>query len=511
MKKIFFTLLLALPFAAMAQNAKIKIDVDRKIADIDPKIYGVFMEQISRAAPSPDGGATHNRTNSLYGPIYNPSSPLANADGFKTDYIDAWHELKLTNMRWPGGNYVADYDWRNGIGPKNLRPVTKELAWGGIDSNQVGTDEWVKYNKSLGSENVLCVNLGTGSIDEAAHLVEYCNSPAGTLYANMRVKYGNPEPFKIKYWGLGNEEDGEPWELAAKSAEDYCKLAREAAKIMRSVDKDIKFTVCGSSRYGTDGQWIDWNQQIITELRDVADYISIHRYWDRSDDYYTFIGQRALDVDEKISITAAQIAQVRTRYNIKRPIYLAVDEWGSFGRGFLPVLATAQYYNSFIRHADVVKMSNFTLLTAILAQDPAKGSYKTPLFYMLKLYANNCLGDALDVFVDCGTFKAGDEDKPIPYLDVTSVYSKETNSIIINVVNRHKDQAITADISDVTGSFAGKATVSELNAVDTNAPFTFEKQSQYGPVSKELNVKGGKLTYSFPAHSFTQIIVKQSM
>ena len=130
---------------------------------------------------------------------------------------------------------------------------------------------------------------------------------------------------------------------------------------------------------------------------------------------------------------------------------------------------------------------------------------------MLKLYANNCLGDALDVFVDCGTFKAGDEDKPIPYLDVTSVYSKETNSIIINVVNRHKDQPITAEISDITGSFTGKATVNELNATDTNAPFTFDKQSQYAPVSKELNVKGSKFTYSFPAHSFTQIIVKQNI
>ena len=510
MKKILSLLVLILtviPISLQAKQAVVKIDVDRKIGEVDPKIYGVFMESI-HFDPEKFGLKDAEPGNTLYGTLYDPESPLANKDGFKKNYIEAGRELKITNMRWPGGNYVAGYNWRDGIGPKEQRPVRKELAWGALDNNHVGTDEWVKLNKALGTENVLCINLGTGTIDDARYWVEYCNSETGSYYADLRAKYGNKRPYNIKYWCLGNEVDGEPWIMGYKNAEDYCKIAKEAAKVMRYTDENIFFIANGSSYYEPSGKWMDWNLKVLTELRDVADFLSIHRYWEQSKDYYVYMGKWANDIEEKIKITAAQIEAVRTRYKVKRPIYISFDEWAPHGNGLLPTLAVAQYFNSFIRHADVVKMANFTMFTSLLGSDREKGTYKTQLFHTFKLFSNNCLGRSVDVFVDSGTFETGGLNKNIPYLDVTSVYSEEKKLLIINVVNRHKEETINADIISSSGAFSGKANISEINREDIYANYVFDEQEQYIPVTKELTVKGNKMVHSFPEHSFTQIKIK---
>jgi len=499
--------LTALPLSIHSQQAVIKIDIDRKIGEIDPKIYGVFMEPI-HFDPQKFGIEGAEPGNTLYGTLYDPESPLANEDGFKMNYIEAGRELKITNMRWPGGNYVAGYNWRDGIGPKDKRPVRKELAWGALDNNHVGTDEWVKLNKALGTENVVCINLGTGTIDDARYWVEYCNSEAGSYYADLRAEYGNEKPYNIKYWCLGNEVDGEPWIMGYKNAEDYCKIAKEAAKVMRYTDNNISFIANGSSYYEPSGKWMDWNLKVLTELRDVADFLSIHRYWEQSEDYYVYMGQHAIDIEEKIKITAAQIEAVQTRYKMKKPIYISFDEWGPYGNSLLSTLAVAQYFNSFIRHSDVVKMANFTMFISLLGSDRERGTFKTPLFHTFKLFSNNCLGTSVDVFVECETFETNELYKNIPYLDVTAVYSEEKELLIINAVNRHREKTIVADIISGSGTFSGKADISEIDREDIYAGYTYDEQEQYIPVTKELAVKGNKMVYSFPAHSFTQIRVK---
>ena len=192
--KIFFRALLLLlwPVGAFAGGATIRIDVDRVIDEVDPRIYGVFMEPIGFNRPD-------LRFNTLYGPVYDPASPLADANGFKKDIVEAARELQITQMRWPGGNFTASYDWRDGIGPKDKRPKRRELAWGVVEPNQVGTDEWVQLNQAIGSENVVCINGGTGTIMEAANWVEYCNAPQGSYWADKRAEYGHPEPYAIQY------------------------------------------------------------------------------------------------------------------------------------------------------------------------------------------------------------------------------------------------------------------------------------------------------------------------
>lgn len=504
MKKTFFTLLLALPFATFAQNATIKIDVTRAIGEIDPKIYGVFMEPIhfnGRRMGLPDSVDF----NTLYGNLYDPSSSLADENGFRKDYIDAMKELKVTNMRWPGGNFLMGYDWKDGIGPKEQRPVRINLAWGGVDNNHVGTDEWVQLNKSIGSENVVAVNLGLGSISDAAYWVEYCNYKGGTYYSDFRGKNGHPQPYNVKIWDLGNEVDGLPWELGHKNVEDYIEIAREAAKAMKAVDNTIKLVACGSSWYSSN-EWDNWNRKVLTGLGDRVDYISIHSYWENSPDYYSYMGASAMIFEDRINITAGEIKAVSAVKGFKNPIGISVDEYGAFGRSFLNVLPVAQSLNSFIRHADVVRMGNFTLATSLLSSDPKKGTFRSPLFYTFKLFSNNCLGTSVDTYVACDTFST-EKYKGIPYLDVTTVYSKEANTVFINVVNRHQDKTITANIINNSGNFSGKAEASVVNSDDLKAPFEYDKQSHYKPATKEVSLSGNKLTYAFPPHSFTQIKV----
>ncbi len=501
MKKILSVLLITFPFFVNAQNAKIKIDVERTIAEIDPKIYGVFMEPIEFSGRR--GIPDSPRLNTLYGTLYDPASPLADANGFKKNYIDAMKELKVTNMRWPGGNFLMGYNWQDGIGPKEKRPARINMAWGGIDNNHVGTDEWFALNKSIGSENVVAVNLGLGTIQDAAYWLEYCNYKKGTYYSDLRATYGHAEPYKVKIWDLGNEVDGKPWELGHKNAEDYIEVAREAAKAMLAVDNSIELVGCGSSWYSKNA-WDDWNRKILYGIGDKIKYLSIHSYWENSPDYYIHMGDGAKIFDDRIKITAAEIEAVSNTQGFKNPIYISVDEWGAFGRNFMSVLPVAQSFNSFIRHADVVKMSNFTLLTSLLSSDPVKGTFKSPLFYIFKAYSNNCLGKSVDTYVDCDTFNT-EKYKGISYLDVSTTYSKETNIMYVNVVNRHKDKAITTDIVNTSGEFVGKGEASLINVKDIDAAFGFDKQEEYIPVKANVDTKNNKLTYTFPPHSFTQI------
>jgi alpha-N-arabinofuranosidase len=500
----FASLVVLLPLGAFASSARITFDTGDVIDRVDPRIYGVFMEPIGF-------NRADLKFNTLYGPLYDPGSSQADEHGMRKDMLEAARELKLTNMRWPGGNFLGSYDWRDGIGPKDQRPKRLELAWGVVESNQFGTDEWVLLNKLLGTENVVCINMGTGTIDDARYWVEYCNAPVGTYWADKRAEYGHPEPYGIKYWCLGNEVDGEPWIIGYKNAEDYVKFARVVSRAMArsSPGTELVFIANGSSNYKDTLAWIDWNWTVIKGLHDIAPFLSLHRYWDDSDDYYTFMGERAVDLQEKIDITVGQIKAVATTEK-KTPMYISFDEWAPpFRGGHLSTLALAQFFNTFLRNADTIKMANYTLLTSLLSRDQETGAtYKSPLFHTFKLFSTRCHGNALRTSVVCDTFRVDDFYTAIPYLDVSTVYDANAQKVLINVVNRHKDEAIAADITSAADAFQGKATVTQILSDDiTNAPYTYAARDTYAPQVSEVATAGATLRYSFPAHSFTQIVV----
>lgn len=493
--------LLAFTAAGQALKATIKVDKDRRTGTIDRMIYGNFTEHLGRC---------------IYGGIYDPSSPEANADGFRKDVIQATRDLGVSIIRWPGGNFVSGYHWEDGIGPVEKRPKRKDLAWGDVEPNTVGTDEWLKFSRSVGAEPYICVNMGTGSLDEARNWVEYCNAKPGLFYSDLRVKNGHPEPYKVKYWGLGNEVDGE-WQMGHKNAEDYSKYALEAAKLMKWSDDSIKLIASGSSNYVRD--WAEWNRTVLNRLHHYIDYISLHHYSsNRDNDHLAFMSVTA-SVENNIRITEGIINEVRSKYRMKKPIYIAFDEYNVWYRVFnegkleehynmQDALVVAMYLNVFVRNAHIVKMANMAQLVNVIAPLMITNGklWKQPIYYPLQLFAQHAQGTALDTWVDCDRYATGTL-TDIPYLDVTSVHNAKAGELIINVVNRHKDKAIETTILNQSGKLAGSASVAEVNSgslTDENN----ERQEKVKIASRDISVKGDAFTYTFPAHSFTQIRIR---
>ena len=473
------------------QAAVIKIDLDRRIGEVDPKIYGAFVEPIRSV---------------VYGTIYDPTSPLADGHGFRKDFVELVKELKIPVVRWPGGNYVSGYNWEDGIGPKEQRPARLDLAWNQIENNQMGTDEYVKLCELIGAENFICINAGLGTLDQARHWVEYCNYPRGTYYSDLRRKYGHEEPFAVKYWALGNEIDG-PWQTGQKSVEDYCKFALEAAKIMRMVDRNIKFIASGASNYRPDNNWIDWNDYVLQHMVGNIDYLSVHRYAREAlsgDTSFSGMMCLGLDIDQKIDVVKALIKKAMAKSGSKRPVYISFDEWSGGRSSLTGALLVAQHLNSFIRHADIVKMANITMLSSLVGNAP-DGDFKNALFLAFSLYSSNSLGTSLDVYSDCEKH-SNHVFRDIPYLDVTAVLNGAAKTLVVNVVNRHETNALTSDVILQSGEFSGVAAIKEVNGSTVTATNTKSLQG-VTITSTEITFQGNKVSYSFPAHSLTQMLI----
>lgn len=494
-------LLFAGPLSGQSLKARIKIDKERKIGTVDRMLYGNFTEHLGRC---------------IYGGIYDPQSPEADASGFRKDVIQATKDLGVSIVRWPGGNFVSGYHWEDGIGPVDQRPRRKDLAWGDVETNRVGTDEWLKFSKATGAEPYICVNLGTGSLDEARNWVEYCNAKPGLYYSDLRAKNGHPEPYNVKYWGLGNEMDGE-WQMGHKNAEDYSKFALEAAKLMKWSDDSIKLIASGSSNYVRD--WADWNRTVLEKLHNYIDYIALHHYSSNHDQDHNAFMAVTTRVENNIRITEGLIREVRSKYKMKKPIYIAFDEYNVWYRVFnegkleerynmQDALVVALYLNVFVRNAHIVKMANMAQLVNVIAPMMITNGklWKQPTYFPLQLFAQNVHGTSLNTFVDCDTYDAGDN-RGIPYLDVTSVHHEKAGELVINVVNRHKDKAIETTITSQAGKLARTATVSEVNSANLTDENN-EREERVRIATRDINVSGDSFTYTFPAHSFTQIRIR---
>jgi alpha-N-arabinofuranosidase len=502
MKNLLTLCLTFLATLSLAQNlkAKVKIDIERKTGTVDKLLFGNFTEHLGRC---------------IYGGIYEPHAPQADANGFRTDVIEATKNLGVSIIRWPGGNFASGYHWEDGIGPKEKRPHRKDLAWGDIEPNEVGTDEWLKFTAATGAAPYICVNIGTGSLDEARNWVEYCNGKTGLYYSDLRAKNGHPQPYRVKYWGLGNEIDG-PWQMGHKNAEDYSKFALEAAKLMKWSDDSIKLIASGTSNYVRD--WAEWNRTVLNQLHDFVDYISLHSYVGNAEKDHDKFMATTTTVENSIRITEGIINEVRSKYKMTKPIYIAFDEYNVWYRAWneqkleehytmQDVLVVALYLNVFIRNAHIVKMANMAQLVNVIAPMMITNGklWLQPIYFPLQLFAQNCQGSNVNTFVQCDQYDAGDY-KQVPYLDVSTVYNEKLQEIIINVVNRHKDKAIETSIFNQTGKLATKGTVSEVNAdlQDENSPTSQKVKIQTG----DITVSDGNFTYTFPAHSFTQLKLK---
>ena len=182
----------------------------------------------------------------VYTGVYEPGSPLADKNGFRTDVIAEVKGLGVPIMRYPGGNFVSGYNWLDGVGPKDKRPTVLERAWNSLETNQFGTNEFIEWCKLVNTEPLLGFNLGTGTPEMAVAYVEYCNVDKGTKWSDLRRSHGYEQPHNVHYWCMGNEMDG-PWQMGHMTAREYGRKARDAARQIRVIDPGLKLIACGSS------------------------------------------------------------------------------------------------------------------------------------------------------------------------------------------------------------------------------------------------------------------------
>ena len=293
--------------------ARMVIDPAFTVAEVDERLFGSFVEHMGRA---------------VYGGIYEPGHPTADEDGFRGDVLELTRELGVTVVRYPGGNFVSAYDWEDGVGPRERAAdaARPRVALVSSPTRWARTSSW-SWARKAGTEPMLAVNLGTRGVDAARSLVEYCNSPAGSRYADWRVENGHPEPYGVKLWCLGNEMDG-PWQIGQKTAVEYGRLAAEAGKAMRLVDPSIELCVVGSSnsRMPTFGAWED---TVLDLAWDVADYVSLHTYYDPRElpGPRRLPRRRSLDLDRMIGTVVATADAVAGRKRSRKRLGLSVDEW----------------------------------------------------------------------------------------------------------------------------------------------------------------------------------------
>lgn len=260
----------------------------------------------------------------VYTGIYEPGHLTADEEGFRKDVLDTIRECDVSIIRYPGGNFVSGYDWKDGVGPKDRRPTRLDYAWFSIEDNSFGIDEFSDWLKKVNAEGMIAVNLGTGTPKDAGELIEYCNIKSGTTLSDLRIKNGHKDPHNFRVWCLGNEMDG-PWQTCQLSAEEYAKKAKEAAKIMKWVDPKIELVACGSSSPEMD-TFPEWDRVILETLYDYVDYISLHRYYEYEGDINNFLGS-FFDLNNFINTIKATADYVKAKNRSKKTMYLSLDEW----------------------------------------------------------------------------------------------------------------------------------------------------------------------------------------
>src|SRR5271156_3603089 len=243
------------------QPIRIYADARRTIAPVQREGFGSFLEHLGRA---------------IYEGIYDPQSKLSDSNGFRKDVLDEIKKLGVPIIRYPGGNFVSGYNWLDGIGPKASRPAVLDKAWNSMNSNEFGTDEFLSWCRLVGTEPLLGLNLGTGTPEQAAALVEYCNLEKGTRWSDLRRKNGIADPYRVQHWCLGNEMDG-PWQIGHSTAVEYGYKAAAAAHQMRAVDPSLTLIACGS-RGPLMPTYLEWDREVLEQCYEYVDALSLHRF-----------------------------------------------------------------------------------------------------------------------------------------------------------------------------------------------------------------------------------------
>ncbi len=446
------------------------------IGEAENTLFGGFVEHLGRC---------------VYHGLYEPEHPTADEDGFRQDVLELVRELDMPLTRYPGGNFVSGYNWLDGIGPVAERPVRPEYAWHATETNEIGLDEFMKWCRKANTEPIYTVNLGTNTPKAAQEVVEYCNFPGGTFYSELRKKNGSPAPYNIKYWCLGNEMDGE-WQIGHKTAEEYGRIAHEAAKMMRLADPEIKLCACGSSTRHMP-TFAHWDEEILRHLYNDVEYLSIHAYFGNSDRNFPKFFSSAEQLDRQIENSIACCDAVGAEKKSLKKIMLALDEWNVWYRknstrdnpwkcgypaleevyDMADVLVTGSMLLSMLDHCDRLKIAciaqTCNVISPIMTEDNGK-AWKQTIYYPLCETSKYGRGTVLRPVITSPGYEIEGVGN-INCLRATCVWQKESNAISVFAINRSDEEmqfsAVLKDFSPKECFYAKEIRHESLDAVNT--------------------------------------------
>ncbi|MDK3161797.1 alpha-L-arabinofuranosidase C-terminal domain-containing protein [Kamptonema cortianum] len=442
----------------------IHINPRRKIGDLSPLVFGSFIE---------------NLQDCIYGGVYDPASPASDEEGFRADVMAAARAMGVSMVRFPGGCFAPYYHWRDGVGPKESRPLTRYGAanfngqcMGWPELNTFGTNELISWCRKVGAEPYICVNMGSGSPEEARDWVEYCNHEKGSRWADLRVAHGYSEPHRVTWWALGNEISG-PWEFGhAENASDYIRRAREYARAMKQADPNIKLVFCGN-HFPLMRENRDWNREVLEKLYEYVDAISMHHYiglmakgncvgqWKDMEPgkLLAHLSEYMMEIDDAYRVMRGEIRFVSHLQPHRKPIGVALDEYGPWYKSFgeaklsesytmIDALQMAAYFNAFIRHADIALVSNHAqlvnVLAALLAEEGTARFARQTISYVQEMYLENRGGAAVDTWVDGESFP-GKFYPQVAWVDASATI--HPNHIVVNLINRDPVRPVECELS----------------------------------------------------------------
>ena len=446
------------------KKAKMIVDKAFKVAKVDDRIYGSFIEHLGRA---------------VYDGIYQPGNPLSDEEGFRTDVIDMVKELDVPIVRYPGGNFVSSFVWEDSVGPVEQRPKRLELAWRSLETNQVGINEFSKWAKKAGTDMMMAVNLGTRGIADACNLLEYCDHPSGTKYSDMRISHGVKEPHNIKVWCLGNEMDG-PWQLGHKTMDEYGRLAEETAKAMKLIDPTIELVSCGSSNREMP-TFPEWEATTLSYTYDQVDYVSLHQYYgNKNNDTADFLALSD-DMDDFIRSVISVCDYVKAKKRSKKKMNLSFDEWNVWFHStdadndfmknhpwhvapslledmysFEDALLVGLMLITLLKHADRVKMACLAQLVNVIApimtEQGGGKAWKQTIFYPYMHASRYGRGVVLRTILDTPRHDTK-EHEDVTDIESIVVWNEAEEEATIFAVNRNTEEDIqlTTDIRNLEG------------------------------------------------------------
>ena len=491
---------------AAAPQATITINTDAPSEAYNWMIFGGFLEHFSRQ---------------IYGGLFEPGSPLADAKGFRLDAIEALQELKVPVIRWPGGCFVDSYHWLKGVG-KDRQPYD-DVRWGVIEPNTFGTDEFVQLCRRLGAEPYICHN-GLADVQEMANWVEYCNATKGP-FADMRKANGHPEPYNVKFWSVGNEMQGKA----------YIDRVRDGARAMREIDPTILVTCSGS--HGPEARVDAYLYE--TAGKDL-NLMSIHEYWIANYQVYKptdYLGCMMLSEKPDAHVTA--IVKSIAAAGLQGRIKIAFDEWNlrswhhpGFPRtdkvdpkdsnivayikarekSLVPAVYTmadalfcASFLNACLRNADDVAMANIAPLvndTGPLYVHP-KGLVKRTHFHTLAMYANELQPRVGKLDIQAEKLSQGA--KSVSVADAIATVDESGKQWAIALVNRHPDEEVVCAVTMKDRLLDGEYAATVLSGDSPDSFNDIENPSRVIPRKATLAFTKGVVR--LPPHSLTVVKV----